>query len=178
MDREQVIAIMSLLKTAYPRFYANMTKIEAENTISLWEDMFKNDNPEIVVLAVKNLINTFKFPPAIADVKEEIYKLQNTSNENAMEIYALIKKAIGRSIYYSKEEFDKLPELAKRFVVNPDRLRDWAMQENLNHDVLMSQFLKQYEVLKKQEKEEKMMLPEVKEKLNKLLEKSNLKMLN
>ena len=75
MNREQIIVILKLLKTAYPKFYMNMTKDDAENTINLWLDMFKSDNPQTVMVAVKELISNFKFPPTIADVKEQIAKI-------------------------------------------------------------------------------------------------------
>ena len=89
-----------------------MNKQEAEDTINLWIDMFRHENVNLVVLAVKNLINTFKWPPTIADVKEEMYKLTEEEKETPIEVWNLIKKAIRNSSYNSYEEFHKLPETA------------------------------------------------------------------
>lgn len=163
MDREQAIKILKILKTAYPKFYADMNKQEAEDTINLWIDMFKHENVNLVLLAVKNLINTFKWPPTIADVKEEMYKLTEQEKQTPVEIWNLIKAAIRNSGYYSYEEFNKLPEIAQKFVGSPNQLKEWALATDYNDGVIKGQFLKQFEILQKREKEEKMMLPEVRD---------------
>lgn len=168
MNRDEVITILGVLKTSYPRFYAGMTKEEMYNTIDLWSEMFAHESPHLVVTAVKNLINTFKFPPTIADVKEEMYKLTNQENQSPIEIWNLIKKAIRNSGYYSYEEFQKLPEIAQKFVGSPNQLKEWALDIDFNDGVVKGQFLKQIEILKQREKEDKMMLPEAKTLLQQL----------
>lgn len=163
MNREQIIAILKVLKTAYPKFYVDMTKDEMLNTIDLWTEMFAHENPALVTAAVKNLINVFKWPPTIADVKDEMYKLTESETETPIEIWNKIKKAIGRSGYYSYEEFQKLPEIAQKFVGSPNQLKEWALDIDYIDSVVKGQFLKQYEVLIKREKDNKLMLPEVKD---------------
>ena len=162
MNRDEVVAILGVLKTSYPRFYAGMTKEEMYSTIDLWNEMFAHENSQLVVMAVKNLINTFKFPPTIADVKEEMYKLTEEERQSPIEIWNLIKKAIRNSGYYSYEEFHKLPEIAQKFVGSPNQLKEWALDIDFNDGVVKGQFLKQVEILQKRDKEEKMMLPETK----------------
>ena len=179
MDREQAIVVLKILKTAYPRFYADLTKDEAENTVGLWIDMFKHEDPNLVVLAVKELINSFKFPPTIADVKEKMYSITNMNTETPIEVWNTIRKAIRNSGYHSYEEFEKLPENAKKFVGSPNQLREWAISTDFNESVVRGQFLKQYEVIEKREKENKMMLPEVKVLMTQFLEGSDVqKLLN
>jgi hypothetical protein len=162
MEREDVIRILNVLKTAFPNSYKDMTKVEAENTINLWLDMFQHENVQLVLAATKNLINTFKWPPTIADIKEEMYKITNRETETPVEVWNKIRKAIRNSAYNSYDEFQKLPDKAKRFVGSPNQLKEWAISENFIESVVKGQFLKQYEILEKRQKEEKMMLPEVK----------------
>lgn len=178
MNREQIIAILKVLKTAYPKFYSDMSKDDMLNTIDLWTEMFAHENPQLVVAAVKNLINTFKWPPTIADIKEEMHKLTETETETPIEIWNKIKRAIGRSIYYSYEEFQKLPEIAQKFVGSPGQLKEWASDIDYIDSVVKGQFLKQYEILIKREKENKMMLPEVKEFVEQLMLENDTKLLN
>lgn len=163
MNKEQIIAILKVLKTSYPKFYADMTKEEMLNTIDLWTEMFAHENPAIVVGAVKNLINTFKWPPTIADIKEEMYKLTEEEKQSPVEMWNMIIRAIRRSTYYADSEFEKLPPTAQKFVGSPRQLREWASSEDFNEGVEKSLFLKQYEVIVKRDKEEKMMLPEVRD---------------
>ena len=162
MEREDVIKILNILKTAYPSSYKDMTKVEAENTINLWLDMFQHENVQLVLAATKNLINTFKWTPTIADIKEEMYKITNREEETPVDVWNKIRKAIRNSAYNSYDEFQKLPDKAKRFVGSPNQLKEWAISENFIESVVKGQFLKQYEILEKRQKEEKMMLPEVK----------------
>lgn len=161
MNRDQVIAILKILKTSYPKFYSDMSKEDMLNTIDLWSEMFAHENPALVVAAVKNLINTFKWPPTIADVKDEMYKLTQTETETPVEMWNKIKSAMSRASYYAQEEFDKLPEVAKKFVGSPNQLREWALSIDYNDGVTKGQFFKQYEILKQREKDNKLMLPEV-----------------
>lgn len=168
MNRDEIVAILGTLKTAYPKFYAEMTKQEMYNTIDLWTEMFAHENPALVVAAVKNLINTFKWPPTIADIKEEMYKLTEKDNEAPIEIWNKIKSAIRNSGYNSYEEFQKLPEVARKFVGSPNQLREWALDIDYNDSVVKGQFFKQIEIIQKREKDSKLMLPEVKDIVDKL----------
>lgn len=169
MTKDEVIAVLKILKTSYPRFYANMTKDEMISTIDLWTEMFEHENPALVAAAVKNLINTFKWPPTIADIKEHMYKLTEQDTDTPIELYNSIKKAISNSNYNSFKEFEKLPELCKKFVGTPSQLKEWALDPNFNDGVLRGQFLKQFEILKQREKDNKLMLPETKQIVQDLL---------
>lgn len=163
MTRDEVVAILGTLKTAYPRFYADMSKQEMFNTIDLWTEMFAHENTALVVAAVKNLINTFKWPPTVADIKDEMYKLTDTENESPVELWNMVKKAIRNSAYGSYEEFQKLPESVKKFVGSPNQLKEWALDIDYNDSVVKGQFFKQIEIIQKREKDSKLMLPEVKD---------------
>lgn len=161
MTKNDVVKIFIVIRTAYPNFYREMKKEDLEATINLWTEMFAHENTQLVVAAVKNLINTFKWPPTIADVKDEMYKLTQTETETPVEMWNKIKSAMSRASYYAQEEFDKLPEVAKRFVGSPNQLREWALSVDYNDGVTKGQFFKQYEILKQREKDNKLMLPEV-----------------
>ena len=163
MKKNDVVKIFIVLRTAYPNFYKEMKKEDLEATIDLWTEMFAHENPALVVAAVKNLINTFKWPPTIADVKDEMYKLTQTETETPVEMWNKIKAAMSRASYYANEEFEKLPEVAKRFVGSPNQLREWALSVDYNDGVTKGQFFKQYEILKQREKDSKLMLPQVRD---------------
>ena len=74
MNKEEVIAILKVLKVAYPKFYNNISKEDMLKTIDLWVEMFKNDNKQDITRAVKELMCELEFPPAIADIKKKINK--------------------------------------------------------------------------------------------------------
>lgn len=168
MTKEEIIVILKVLKTAYPKFYVDMSKEEMLNTIDLWTEMFAHEDARLVTVAVKNLINTFKWVPTIADIKEEMHKLTEKNKETPIELWNAIKKAIRNSSYNSYEEFQMLPELAQKFVGSPNQLREWALSVDYNDSVVKGQFLKQIEILEKREKDNKLMLPQVKNMIEQL----------
>ncbi len=160
MNREQAIALFKIFKTAFPRFYADMTREEAESTIELWVDMFKGDDPNLVVMAAKELLGSLKFPPTIADVKEKMYSLTNKEVDN-VELWNELDKAVRNCLYNTQQVFDGLSPLVKKFVGSPAQLRELAMSDTDTFcTVTKGQFLRQIDILKKREKEKNMMLPE------------------
>lgn len=172
MTKQETTMILGVLKTSYPNFYKDMDKRQMLDTIELWSEMFVNEDLEIVKVAVKCLINTLRFPPTIADIKDEIYKLKNNQQEDIMVLYSKLKKAISNGIYGASEEFKKLPPVVQKFVGTPSQLREWAIDENFNDNVLRGQFSKQIETFRQREKEQIISF-ELKETATRLLKKTN-----
>ena len=160
MNREEVIKVLAYLKVAYPNFYKDMKREKAEETINLYQEMFTDSDFKIVAVIVKEWIQTEKFPPTIADIKQKIYSL-TTQEKLPTDLWASLKKAISNSAYNSVEEFDKLPAECKMFIKNPSQLKELSQNDSeINNTVVKGQFLKQIEVIQKRIKEEKQMLPE------------------
>lgn len=162
MEKEDVIKMLGLLKTAYPNYYKGISKQEAENTILLYCDMFKDCDPRLVIVAIKELINNLKFPPTIADIKEKMNEIASTT-KTPIEYWNELANALRDSIYHSQERFMKLSPEVKAFVRNPSQLKEMAMMDSdVVHSVLKGQFLKQIEIIQKRNEEDRKMLPESK----------------
>lgn len=63
---------ISILKAAYPNSYKNMSKDEANATVTVWAVQFADTPTEVVMIAVNKLIATSPFPPAISEIKDKI----------------------------------------------------------------------------------------------------------
>lgn len=162
MTVEEVTKILSILKVAYPNFYKNITKQEAIETINLYSEMFKNDDGRVVIVAVKELINTLQFPPTIAEIKNKMLEL-TTERKTPSELWGELERALKDSIYHSKERFEELSPEAKKFVRDPAQLKEMAMMDSdVVHSVTKGQFFKQIEIIQKRDDEDKKMLPESK----------------
>jgi hypothetical protein len=163
MQRDVIIAIMGTLKTAYPRFYANMTRKEAEEAISLWQSRFSETDPRLLKAAVETLIDTLQYPPTIAEVKNKIYEL--TTNEvPPIDYWNELEHATRNCLYREQQVFDNLSEPVKRFLGSPAQLRELALSDAATFNtVTKGQFLKQIEIINKRVKENSLMLPEVRE---------------
>lgn len=179
MTRKETTEILAVIQTAYSRFYQGTPSSELSKVADLWSEMFKDDQAEVVVLAVKSLIQTLEFPPTIADVRREINKLIETATDkpSAMDEWNAIRGAIRNSIYNSVQCFESLPPIAKRFVGSPNQLRSWAMSEDFNDGVVRGQFLKQYEVLDSRERYKALMSPNTRDLIQRLASEKSVKLL-
>lgn len=147
MNREEVLMVMTVLRGAYPQFYRGITAKEAEATVSLWAEMFAEDDVAIVAAAVKALIATDDkgFPPHIGAAKAKVRQITQPSGMTPQEAWNLVAKAIRNSAYESREEYDKLPREVQRLVGSPNQLRDWAlMDSDTVHSVVASNFQRSF----------------------------------
>lgn len=156
MNREDTIKILSVLRGAYPAFYRDITKQEAESTIALWESMFDEEPYELVGAAVKAFISGDGkgFPPAIGQIKERIRQITQPEEMTEQEAWSLVSKALRNSTYGSEEEFAKLPPEIQAVVHDPGQLRQWAMSPaDEVETVIASNFMRSFRVKQKVSKE-------------------------
>ena len=156
MTYDETLTIMSVLKAAYPNYYKDMRRSDADAIVALWVEMFKDDPVEIVAVAVKAHIATDKkgFPPHIGAIKEAIVKLNTSDEMTELEAWALVNKATKNSTWNAKEEFDKLPPVIQRLVGSPQQLRDWAaMPADTINSVVASNFQRSYKARAANERE-------------------------
>lgn len=131
MDRTETLAIMSVLKAAYPSYYRDMKRADAESVVALWAEMFSGDDYTVVAAAVKGLIatKTDSFPPPIGAVKAKVRQISNPDEMTEQEAWALISKALRDGYYNAEVEFAKLPPLVQDVVHDPRQLREWSMMD-------------------------------------------------
>ena len=145
MDLKETAAIMAILKVAYPRYYTDTTKNEAQEAINLWHTMLAEYPANIVNPAIKALIATNPYPPTIADVIERIKMLTTKPMLGEVEAWGFVKAAIRNSTYHSIEEFEKLPPTVQATIGSPSVLREWAISEDENTEtVVASNFMRSY----------------------------------
>ena len=165
MTREETIKILSVLRGAYPAFYRDITKQEAESTIALWESMFDEEPYELVGAAVKAFISgdAKGFPPAIGQIKERIRLITTPEEMTEQEAWTYVSKALRNSTYGSEEEFAKLPPEVQAVVHDPGQLRQWAMSPADDvESVIASNFMRSFRVKQKTNKEYMALPTEVK----------------
>lgn len=156
MTREETLAIMSVLKAAYPAYYKDMNRAEAERVVGLWTEMFRDDPVEQVALAVKGYIaNDLKgFPPHIGAIKNALVKLRTPNEMTELEAWGYVQRAVRNGIYGAQREFDALPPVVQRLVGSPNQLKEWAMMESdVVNSVVASNFQRSYKARAANERE-------------------------
>lgn len=165
MERSDVLKIMAILRGAYPQFYRSIDRREAEDTVNLWLDMFRRDDPKLVGAAVKSVIEGDEkgFPPSIGQVKAKMRLITSADELTEADAWGLVAKAIRNGLYGAKEEFEKLPPTVRRIVGSPNTLREWAMMDaDAVHSVVASNFQRSYRAVSSREREVAKLPPEVK----------------
>lgn len=144
INRNNVIAILSVIKVAYPNFHNNLSEDDdLDNVINLWTTMFSDEDSGIVTEAVNALIATCKFPPTIADVKEKINLITQPQQMTEIEAWNTVYKAI--NYYKASENFEQLPPVLQKLVGGPGQLREWAqMDGEVVRSVIQSNFMRSY----------------------------------
>jgi predicted alpha/beta-fold hydrolase len=154
VTRDEVIAIMGIMKAAYPSYYKDMRREDAHQIIELWAMMFVDDNAAIVTEAIKAMIVTLKYPPSIADVKEKIRLITQPEQQTELEAWGIVLAAIKDANYHAQEHFDKFPPVIQKIIGSPNQLREWAMMESdTTNSVIQSNFMRSYTAKMKNEQQ-------------------------
>jgi len=173
VTRQEALAVMAMLKTAYPSFYKDYSKEELNAAVNLWATMFSEESIQVVTEAIKALMCTLKYPPTIADVKEKIAMIKQPLMMTEMEAWQRVKAAI--SYYNAGENFAELPPILQKIVGSPNVLREWAlMNGEVVNSVIQSNFMRSYKAKVAQEKEYAMLPSSTKQLIAGLAQKYSL----
>lgn len=166
MDRTETLKIMAVLRGAYPAFYRDMGRKEADSIVALWSEMFSREPYPLVSAAVKSLIEGDEkgFPPTIGQVKGKLRLLTGPQEMTGNEAWSLVSQAVRNSLYGSEEEFAKLPPSVQKVVGHPSVLREWAMLDiGELQTVVSSNFQRSYRAVAAREQELAKLPPDVRE---------------
>lgn len=147
MTYEETRQVLRVIRVAYPNSFNRMTTEDKNDFLSVWSDMFANDDPMLVMTAVKSYIrsNTSQFAPSVGQIVDLMQKISHPKTIDADTAWNMVYKALGNSGYHAKQEFDKLPPDVQAGVGSPDQLRTWALMDNDEvQTVVMSMFKKGY----------------------------------
>lgn len=165
MNQKETIAVLAVLKTAYPQFYRGLSSQELQETVTLWSEMFAAEDFQVVKAAVKAHIATDAkgYPPHIGAIKAAIRKITQPDEMSEMEAWGYVAAALRNSGYNSVTEFEKLPPVVRRIVGTPSQLREWAaMDTDTVQSVVQSNFMRSYRARAQHEREYLALPPEVK----------------
>ena len=159
MTHEETLSTLSLLRASYPAFYSKLTKRDLDGIVSLWIDMFADDDVNIVKYALKELIATHTgYPPDIAALKSKMKEIvaAATNKPAPSDLWAILKNTVEDGWYgstaHAQRQFDKLPTVLKRFVGSPATLVEYSqMSADIFNSVIHSQFLRQIDILQERE---------------------------
>lgn len=167
MTREEIQDFLAMIQATYTNFNPPSKTV----AVNAWTLALEDYEEQVVHMAFKLYMqtNTSGFAPVPGQIIDKIHTMTQPQELNEMEAWSLVYKAICNSTYNSVSEFEKLPPLVQKAVGLPDSLREWAMTENLNHEVVMSNFQRAYKAELKRHEE----LQKMPQNVRNLIEKAN-----
>lgn len=147
MQEQETIKILSIIKVAYPQWGRELTPADSKAMVSVWSEMLKDHDFNIVQMATKKIISTNKFPPAISEVLEACRFVSSGGQQELTEqqAWGMVRKAISNSAYHAEEQYNRLPEIVQKVVGSPSMLRAWGREDVGSLDtVIASNFMRSY----------------------------------
>ena len=161
MTREETIKALMVIQAAYPN-YKPQDKSVAVNT---WAEMLSDVSYEKVNVALKAYIQTDKsgYAPSIGEIRSKIQEIFTKDATTDSEAWQIVWKAICCSGDYGRavDNFNSFPVAVQRSVGSPGQLREWALTENLNVEVVSSNFKKTYRSEIQKEQERRKLSPDI-----------------
>jgi len=153
MTTKEAMALLAIMKEAYPRFYAGTTKEDTKTTADLWAEMLSDIDFKIAIVVLKRLIATCKFPPTIAEMRESVAAVVYEHVPDAGDAWGEVNSAIRWYGYYREEEALASMREPVRLAVMRMGWRELCASENDIAD--RAHFLRIYESLEKRTQEKR-----------------------
>lgn len=166
MTRDQFAILVKSMKA----IYASENFIKDKDAFDVWYALLKDLAYEVAATAVQKYMTTEKFPPTPADIRRIATQITSDTSKTPTEVEAwdMVRRACQTLDWYNPDkEFNKLPEVVRRAVGNPNNLKEWAMSDYGDFEtVISSNFMRTYKAVSKVYMEEKQTQPSVREKID------------
>ena len=100
MTSEEFIPLAKGMRAAY----CAQSFLPDEEALKLWYRMLKDLDGKTVAAAVYKHISSCKFPPTIADIREQCAAIESGGEKNWLEGWGMVVRAIGRHGTYGRKE--------------------------------------------------------------------------
>ena len=158
MTVDEAIGVIDILSAAYPTYKQFSDPNQIAKTAETWAVLLEDCPVELVLKAVKRHCLLSKYPPTVAELRENAFAVINPKGEIAIEeAWEEVLKAIHNyGFYREKEALESLsPQVRK--VAKAIGWRELCLSEE--PDVIRGQFRMMYEASTKRAKQDAL-LPE------------------
>ena len=74
MEQSELSSIIAKLKIAYPNYFKNLSQLEIVGMVELYKENLREYDLTIVNNAIREIIKTYRYMPAISDIVDECQK--------------------------------------------------------------------------------------------------------
>ena len=172
MTRDECKVVIAMLRNVYPK-----DCVPTQTAFDMWYLLLQDLPFPVAEAAAVKYMQTGKFAPTPADIREIAAEIMTPQEEGITEDEAvlMLTHAISRSGYYAEEEFAKLPEIMRRVIVSPARLREMGLMDTEKfQSVEVSHFRRSFRAEKERMRQEAMVSPEVKGKIGQIRQEAGI----
>ncbi len=161
MKKTELIQILTILSSNYQSIAKLLDDKDKSKIIcQTWYSCIGDLDYELALAAVQKAIISSSYPPTIHDIREAALGITEEKYDDSIELWNEAYKMICNGTYMTKEEFDTHSPLVKRFFGDVAQVKSLAQADAQTvNTVTRGQFLKQIEVLRNREHQDKL-LPE------------------
>lgn len=154
MDKTKFINLIKGVKSVYPNF-----GVKSPEQVEFWYTMLKDIPYETLSVAVKKHISQNKWPPTIADLREQASETREEL-PSASDAWGEVQRAIRHyGSYREQEALESLPPIIRRTVKGLN-YKSLCLSENEMAD--RAHFFKTYNAMAEREKKDSMLSTDVK----------------
>ena len=159
MDMIETKKILADITAMYPSFIKDRDPAVLSR---VWQRLFANTPYALVNQALFAFLKTDVkgFPPTPGALHAYILKNQQLNGPTEDEAWFQVYKAISRGLYYSQEEFDKLPPDIQEIVQSPRMLHEWAHMDSDDVNKVVAAHFKRSWRAKQELKQDLLLIPE------------------
>lgn len=178
MNKQETVQVITLLAGNYDAI-ANKSDIQKELMKNTWYECLKDLDYNLVLQAVKKTIMESPYPPTIDIIRKNAIEMVNpTTKVTAIEAWNEAYKMICKGSILTQEEFEKASPMVQKFFGCIGQVRELSKTDaDTVNTVTKGQFIKQYDVLVAREKEEKIIPLDMKNMMDQIASKVDMKML-
>lgn len=75
MTEQETIKILTVIVMAYPSRTSFNDETSLKGMAAVWKDIFKDDNAQLVEMAVKKHISVNSYPPSISEIRKQMFDI-------------------------------------------------------------------------------------------------------
>lgn len=152
MTKEQWFDIMVKIKSYYPKAFENKSDSEFKRTCADWYELFKDDDYELVKVALKRHVTSSRFAPTPYDLKDAMLNARPIHQKDIGEAWDMVVRSARCDIKLAQEEYDKLPSNIQKALGSALFLREVGYADNDELKFHRKDFEKRYETILTREK--------------------------
>ena len=178
MNKQETAQVITLLAGNYNSI-SEKTKEQKQMMLNTWYECLNDLDYNLVLQAVKKTILESPYPPTIHDVRKNAIEIINPNTQKTgIEAWNEAYSMICNGLYMTEKQFNQSSPEVKKFFGNVRQVKELAQTDiKTVNTVVKGQFLKQYDVIRERERQQRLLPKQMQDFIAQISEKMDMKRL-